>query len=91
MTVRTAPAIAERRAQRAAERRAKRALAVDLVIAAVISAAALSVAAGLGVIAFFAIPILLIGLLWIGIERLVSRIGRRRRARAARRLSDLPA
>lgn len=56
--------------------RARRALLVDVILAAILAALALSLAAGLGVVAFFALPVLLIGLLWIGAERLVRR-GRR--------------
>jgi hypothetical protein len=57
--------------------RARRALLVDAIAAAVLAALALSLAAGLGVVAFFALPLLLLGLLWIGIERLVLRLRRR--------------
>jgi uncharacterized membrane protein len=59
--------------------RARRALLVDVVAAALVAAIALSLAAGLGVIAFFALPLLLLGLLWIAVERLATRIKRRRR------------
>ncbi len=58
--------------------RARRALLVDVILAALLAAAALSLAAGLGVVAFFALPALLVGLLWIAIERAVLR--RRRSA-----------
>lgn len=51
--------------------RARRTLLVDAIAAAALAALALSLAAGLGVVAFFALPILLLGLLWIGVERLV--------------------
>ncbi|MGN6216069.1 MAG: hypothetical protein ACTHN7_03800 [Solirubrobacterales bacterium] len=54
--------------------RARRDLLVDAIAAALLAALVLSLAAGLGVVAFFALPILLIGLLWIGIERLMSRL-----------------
>jgi hypothetical protein len=65
--------------------RARRALAVDVLVGAIIAAIALSIAAGLGVIAFFAVPILLLGLVWIGAERLVGALlrGRRRGRRRA--------
>jgi len=53
--------------------RARRALLVDVILAAIAAALALSLAAGLGVVAFFALPLLLVGLLWIGIERLLRR------------------
>jgi hypothetical protein len=58
--------------------RARRALVIDVVLAAVIAAIALSVAAGLGVIAFFGVPILLVLLLWMGIEKVVRYLRRRR-------------
>lgn len=58
--------------------RARRALLVDVVAAALIAALVLSLAAGLGVVAFFALPLLLLGLLWIGVERLVGLVRRRR-------------
>lgn len=60
--------------------RARRALLVDLILAAIVAALALSLAAGLGVVAFFALPLLVIGLAWIGIERLVQRARHRRAA-----------
>jgi hypothetical protein len=50
------------------------------VLALLIAAVALTLAAGLGVVAFVAVPILLLGLLWVGIERLTGRIRRRRPA-----------
>jgi hypothetical protein len=58
--------------------RARRALLVDVVVAALIAALAFSFAAGLGVVAFFALPLLLLGLLWVVVERLVLRLRRRR-------------
>lgn len=60
--------------------RARRALLVDSILAASIGALVLSLTAGLGVVAFFALPLLLLGLLWIGLERLVLRLRRRRSA-----------
>lgn len=57
--------------------RARRALLVDTIAALVLAVIVLSVAAGLGVVGFFGLPLLLLGLLWIGTERLVAR----RRAR----------
>lgn len=62
--------------------RARRALLVDLIAAALLAAIALSFAAGLGVVAFFALPLLLLGLLWIAVERLAVRVGNRRRKAA---------
>lgn len=59
--------------------RARRALLVDAIAAAVIAALALSFAAGLGVVAFFALLLLLIGLLWLAAEKLVLRLRRRHR------------
>lgn len=59
--------------------RARRALLVDVVAAALIAALVLSLTAGLGVVAFFALPLFLLGLLWIAVERLVLRFRRRRR------------
>lgn len=56
--------------------RARRALLVDAIAAVLLAALVLSLAAGLGVVAFFALPIFLLGLLWIGIERLVHRLRR---------------
>jgi hypothetical protein len=58
--------------------RARRALLVDVVAAALLATLAFSLAAGLGVVAFFALPLLLLGLLWIAVERLVLRLRRRR-------------
>ncbi len=60
--------------------RTRRDLLIDVVLAAILAALALSLAAGLGVVAFFALPLLLIGLVWIGVERLVLRLRRRRAA-----------
>jgi hypothetical protein len=60
--------------------RARRALLVDSILAAAIAALVLSLAAGLGVVAFFALPLLLLGLLWIGAERVVLWLRRRRSA-----------
>lgn len=58
--------------------RARRTLLIDVIVAALIAALALSLTAGLGVVAFFALPLLLLGLLWIVAERLVVRFRRRR-------------
>jgi hypothetical protein len=54
--------------------RARRALLIDAIVAALLATLVLGLAAGLGVVAFFALPIFLLGLLWIGIERLVRRL-----------------
>ncbi|HET9154749.1 MAG TPA: hypothetical protein VFN85_11610 [Solirubrobacterales bacterium] len=58
--------------------RARRALLADVIAAALLAAVALSFAAGLGVVAFFALPVFLLGLLWIALERLVFRLRRSR-------------
>lgn len=58
--------------------RARRALLGDVIAAAIVAALVLSLTAGYGVVAFFGVPLLLIGLLWIGIERLARRIRVRR-------------
>jgi hypothetical protein len=60
--------------------RARRALLVDAIAAALLATLVLSLAAGLGVVAFFALPLFLIGLLWIVVERTVAAIRRRQRA-----------
>ena len=56
--------------------RARRALLLDAIAAALLAALVLSLAAGLGVVAFFALPLFLLGLLWIVVERLVRRLRR---------------
>ena len=60
--------------------RARRALLVDTIVAALLAALLLSLAAGLGVVAIVALPLLLVGLAWVGLERLVLRLKRRRSA-----------
>ena len=52
---------------------ARRALIVDLLVAIGLAALAFNIAAGLGVIGFFGLPLLLVGLLWIGGERQLRR------------------
>lgn len=59
--------------------RARRALLVDMVLAGILALLALELTAGLGVVAFFGLPLLLLGLLWIGVEKLVARLRLRRR------------
>lgn len=61
------------------EARARRALLADTLVAIVLAVVVLSLAAGLGVIGFFGLPVLVLGLLWIGGERLGHRIRVRRR------------
>jgi hypothetical protein len=62
--------------------RARRALMVDAAAAIVLAAVVLYLAAGLGVVGFFGLPILVLGLVWIATERLLPRV-RFRRRRAA--------
>lgn len=52
----------------------RRALALDLLAAAAIAALAYALAAGVGVVGFIALPVLLAGLLWVGAERLGHRL-----------------
>ena len=67
--------------------RARRALLFDLIAALLVAVIVLSMTAGLGVVGFFAFPLFLLGLLWIGWERI--RAARRRpRSRASRRPDD---
>ena len=49
---------------------ARRALLVDALAAIALAALLLSLTAGLGVVGFFGLPVLLFGLAWVGIERL---------------------
>ncbi len=58
--------------------RARRALLVDALLALALALIVLMLSAGLGVVAFVCLPLLLLGLLWVGAERLFRRIGRRR-------------
>jgi uncharacterized membrane protein len=64
--------------------RARRALLFDALAAIVLAVLVLSLAAGLGVVGFFGLPLLLALLLWIGAERLLRRAGRRAAARPRR-------
>jgi hypothetical protein len=59
--------------------RARRALLVDAVLAAALAVLLLQLTAGLGVVAFICLPLLILGLLWIGCERLLARLRIRRR------------
>lgn len=59
--------------------RARRALLFDFVVAALLALLAVELAAGLGVVAFFALPLLLLGLLWMLVEAVVRRLRRGRR------------
>jgi hypothetical protein len=58
--------------------RARRALLVDTVLALVLALLLLQLAAGLGVVAALCLPLLLIGLAWIAVERQVARARLRR-------------
>lgn len=53
--------------------RARRALLFDSLAAIALAALALILAAGLGVVGFFGLPLLVGGLLWIAAERLLGR------------------
>jgi hypothetical protein len=68
-----------RRAGLAERRRRRRGLAVDVLLAAAVAGVVLAALPGLGVVAWFALPLLLLGLIWIGAERALA--SRRRRAR----------
>jgi hypothetical protein len=67
-----------RRAGLAERRRRRRSLAVDVLLAAAVAGVVLAALPGLGVVAWFALPLLLLGLIWIGAERALT--ARRRRA-----------
>lgn len=56
--------------------RARRALLVDTILGGLLAALFLSLAAGLGVVAFFALPLFLLELLWVGLERGARRLRR---------------
>jgi len=66
------------------EARARRTLLADAVLALILAFLLLQLAAGLGVVAAIAVPLLLVGLAWIGVKRLVARarLRRRRQTRA---------
>jgi hypothetical protein len=51
--------------------RARRALLADSLTAIALAVVALSLAAGLGVVGFVGLPVLILGLAWIGAERLL--------------------
>lgn len=74
-----------------AEARARRSLLFDLVLAIGLAAIGLALAAGIGVVGFFAALVALGVLLWLGIEaglRRALRSVRRRRATAGFSSSD---
>jgi hypothetical protein len=54
---------------------------VDLLVAAIIAATVLAISPGLGVVAWFGLPLLLLGIIWLVVER--RRSGRASRARRA--------
>jgi hypothetical protein len=56
--------------------RARQALLVDAALALLVALLLLQLAAGLGVVAVIAIPTLLVGLVWLGLERLFARARR---------------
>jgi len=56
----------------------RRALAVDLLAAAAIATVAIALAAGVGVLGFVALPVLLVGLAWVSLEALARRLRARR-------------
>lgn len=58
--------------------RARRALLFDTLAAIALAVVVLSLAAGLGVVGFFGLPVLLLGLAWVGVERLWRGRGSRR-------------
>jgi uncharacterized membrane protein len=60
--------------------RARRALLVDLIAAAALATVVLHAASGLGVVGFFGLPILLLGLLWVAVERVRARVKPRPRS-----------
>lgn len=67
-----------------AEARARRSLLFDLLFAAVLAALALLLAAGIGVVGFFAAILALALLLWLAVEAGVRWAWRRRGARRDR-------
>jgi uncharacterized membrane protein len=67
--------------RRSPGQRQRRRLALDLAIALLIAIVFVTVAGGLGVVAWFGLPILLIGLLTFAVERIVGwRRSRRQRS-----------
>ena len=60
---------------------ARRSLLADSLIAIALALLALQLAAGVGVVGFIALLVLLVVLSWIGLEAAIRSLGRRRRAR----------
>jgi hypothetical protein len=69
--------------------RARRALLFDSLAAIVLAAVVLSLAAGLGVVGFFGLPLLVGGLLWIVAERLLGRASPKSATQGRRRSRPL--
>jgi hypothetical protein len=64
---------------------ARRSLLADCLVAIAVALLALQLAAGVGVVGFFALLVLLVLLSWIGLEAAIRSLGRRRiRARPRR-------
>jgi hypothetical protein len=59
--------------------RARRALLLDTALALALALLFLQLAAGFGVVAAVCLPLLILGIAWIGVERLVARVRLRRR------------
>jgi hypothetical protein len=64
--------------------RSRRAFFADLLIAIALAMVTILLAAGIGVVGFFALLVLLILGAWIGLESAISSLLRRRRRRAVR-------
>jgi hypothetical protein len=62
--------------------RARRALLADLLVALGLALVVLLLAAGIGIVAVLALPVLLIGLSWIAVEAALRGVARRRRKAA---------
>lgn len=63
--------------------RSRRAFLADLLIAIVLAATAILLAAGLGVVGFFALLVLLVLCTWIGLETAIRALLRRGHRRSA--------
>lgn len=59
---------------------ARRSLLADCLLAIAVALLALQLAAGVGVVGFFALLVLLVVLSWIGLEAAIRSLARRRRA-----------
>ncbi len=64
--------------------RSRRAFLADLLIAIVLATVAIYLAAGIGVVGFFALLALLVLGAWIGLEAAIGSLLRRRRKRSGR-------